>query len=141
MLVCAEGMWEGSYTHQPQRCPWFSITPIPAPITGPPNNLLHPWATITTRQVGGWREGARRHTYRRGRGSRFAEFHKHRVNCVERGIDLFADLTASEHGTLASLHNNESIRSSKEQYVTLAPVNTILPETKIKRTTFGLIIR
>lgn len=63
---------------------------------------------------------------------RFSEFAKHSVDGIEGRVDLFTNLDVKDQ-------NQSAKRPMK--IATLAPVNTILPETKINSTTFGLSMR
>ena len=63
---------------------------------------------------------------------RLAELAKHGIDRVESGIDLFADLR---------MGHQRSDRGDIADECTLAPVKTILPETKMSKTTLGLIMR
>lgn len=95
--------------------------------------------------------------------SGLAELDKHSVDRVERGVYLFSDLKAdakTKRSVLCSVQvktikcagypgtklrnadaGEEQRQKCEEQLFTFAPVSTILPETKMSKTTLGLIMR
>lgn len=79
---------------------------------------------------------------------RFPELAQHSVYRVECSVDLLSDLGRSQDERQHLIQTNgmritehpEAVIQQKDD-LTLAPVSTILPETKINSTTLGLIMR
>lgn len=73
----------------------------------------------------------------------FTEFAKHSINGVECRIDFLPDLITKQCEQV--MVNREAQVKEYDGgigiYLTLAPVKTIFPETKMSNTTLGLIIR
>ena len=97
----------------------------------------HQHSNVTHTNLQSWRTVRLERTrWDKGDGARkrlwFPELAQHGIDRVEGGVDLFADLrTEDQH----------RIRWTKQDKRTLAPVKTILPETKMSKTTLGLIMR